>query len=397
MRRMRGVLAWLVCGRAALALVAPVARNGHASTLKARAAAHPCARRSPVLCAAPSDVAAPGRAARRGVPKVAVAAALATCGVALRPAFADAAVARVWRSVLAVPLAHNCMLEAGVASFGFLAAIVFWSSIHLWLWPSATQRKSAMRRFRIDGHAPVAAFEWLGQLGVKRMLGAWLPLVVYMASVRLFHLVVVKPPLPLVAPSFLRLATEIVMGIAAYDLAFAPLHASFHSANAPKWWKGIHHTHHVARPEARAGKSLVIVNVLVQRYVRLPVFTAAGIVFLPKHPLSRLAHNLLVTYLLAEAHSGYDLPWMSHRLLPRVFGGAKAHDAHHVHKAPLFHQFFQIRPKNGAARDALRRIETEAGMRLVETDPLAALSTAGQPAPAAVVLSDVDDRVLTTV
>ena len=60
----------------------------------------------------------------------------------------------------------------------------------------------------------------------------------------------------------------------------------------------------------------------------------------PKHPLSRVLHNLVVTYLLAEAHSGYDLPWMTHRAWPRVFGGAKAHDAHHVQGDRHFHQFF---------------------------------------------------------
>ena len=37
---------------------------------------------------------------------------------------------------------------------------------------------------------------------------------------------------------------------------------------------------------------------------------------------------------------GYDLPWMTHRAWPRVFGGAKAHDAHHVQGDRHFHQFF---------------------------------------------------------
>jgi len=46
-----------------------------------------------------------------------------------------------------------------------------------------------------------------------------------------------------------------------------------------------------------------------------------------KHPLSRAVHNCLVTYLLSEAHSGYDLPFMSHRLFPRVMGGPIAHEA----------------------------------------------------------------------
>ena len=48
-----------------------------------------------------------------------------------------------------------------------------------------------------------------------------------------------------------------------------------------------------------------------------------------KHPLSRAAHNLMVTYLLSEAHSGYDLPFQSHRLFPAIFGGSVRHEEHH--------------------------------------------------------------------
>jgi len=59
-----------------------------------------------------------------------------------------------------------------------------------------------------------------------------------------------------------------------------------------------------------------------------------------KDPLSRALHNLMVTYLLTEAHSGYDLPFMSHRLFPRVFGGAPRHELHHQHGNVYFHQFF---------------------------------------------------------
>ena len=59
-----------------------------------------------------------------------------------------------------------------------------------------------------------------------------------------------------------------------------------------------------------------------------------------KDPLSRALHNLMVTYLLTEAHSGYDLPFMSHRLFPVVFGGAPRHELHHQHGNVYFHQFF---------------------------------------------------------
>ena len=59
-----------------------------------------------------------------------------------------------------------------------------------------------------------------------------------------------------------------------------------------------------------------------------------------KHPFSRFLHNLVVTYLLSEAHSGYDLPWMSHRVFPGIFGGAPRHNAHHNLANCYYQQFF---------------------------------------------------------
>jgi hypothetical protein len=57
--------------------------------------------------------------------------------------------------------------------------------------------------------------------------------------------------------------------------------------------------------------------------------------------LSRILHNLMVTYLLSEAHSGYDLPFQSHRLFPAIFGGAPRHEEHHQSANVCFHQFFK--------------------------------------------------------
>jgi len=59
-----------------------------------------------------------------------------------------------------------------------------------------------------------------------------------------------------------------------------------------------------------------------------------------KHPLSRARHNMMVIYLLCESHSGYDLPFMSHRLFPGVFGGPVRHEQHHRQGNVFFHQFF---------------------------------------------------------
>ena len=204
---------------------------------------------------------------------------------------------------------------------------------------------------------PVAPFEWAGELGWRRLFGAWLPLFAYVGSIKAFHCVVRKAPLPVAPPSALRLLGELAGGVVAYDLLFAPIHASMHHSRAPRKWRNVHRTHHVARPAARTGRALVPLetvqhsyadgflqvacNVAVQR-LATPLLLASGLVFAPKHPLSRVLHNLVVTFLLAEAHSGFDLPWMGHRAFPAVIGGARAHDAHHVHGDRNFHQFFDL-------------------------------------------------------
>ena len=287
------------------------------------------------------------RFAARSVP-------LAVGGAVLAfPASADAFVASAWALLRSCRWAHAPMFEAWTATLGFVFAIVFWSSAHKIFFRDGARAA----RFRFDGEAPVAPFEWAGELGWGRLWGAWLPLVAYVGSIKLFHCFVAKAPLPVAPPSAPRLLCEVLGGVAAYDLIFAPIHESMHSSRFPRAWRSIHKTHHAARPAARAGKALVPLetvqhsyadgflqvacNVFVQR-LPTPLFGVFGLCLAPKHPLSRVLHNLIVTFLLAEAHSGFDLPWMSHRVFPRLFGGARAHDAHHVHGDRNFHQFFDL-------------------------------------------------------
>ena len=267
------------------------------------------------------------------------------------PKALDAGIAALWSALHARWWAHAPMFEAWTATLGFVGAIALWSSIHVLFFRN--RRRAA--EFRFDKEPPVAPFEWLGELGSKRLWGAYLPLVAYAGSIKLFHCVVTKGPLPLAPPTALRVLLEVGAGVYLYDVLFAPIHGSMHRKGSPAWWRRIHRTHHEARPAARRGKALVpletvqhsyadgllqvAVNVLVQR-VPSVVWAGGGFALAPKHSLSRVLHNLVVTYLLAEAHSGYDLPWMTHRAWPRVFGGAKAHDAHHVKGDRHFHQFF---------------------------------------------------------
>ena len=164
---------------------------------------------------------------------------------------------------------------------------------------------------------------------------------------------------PADAPSVLRMVTEVAFSVWAYDFVFWWIHASWHATfpvdESTLWgrvvrrwrsWHLQHHDHYKLASEPlhpmatfhhhfldAAGQ--VGINILVQQ---IPLgFLFPG----PRHKLSKVLHNVAVTYLLVEAHCGFDLPWMSHRLFPALFGGSVRHQIHHQHGTVYFHQFFR--------------------------------------------------------
>jgi cholesterol 25-hydroxylase len=144
-------------------------------------------------------------------------------------------------------------------------------------------------------------------------------------------------------PTFLRVTAEVSQGVFLYDLLFYPFHLAFHRSRSALWRRQ-HARHHVWGKEEDVAHNAVetvqnsyldsgiqvFINICVQQY------SPWGF----KHPLSRILHNMMVIYLLCEAHSGYDLPFMSHRFLPGIFGGPVRHEAHHQHGGIYYHQFF---------------------------------------------------------
>lgn len=132
-----------------------------------------------------------------------------------------------------------------------------------------------------------------------------------------------------------------------YDLLFYPFHRSFHASQAPLAWRQQHNRHHRwghEQPHAHNACETVQNSYLdagIQVMINIFVQNISPWGFGAKHPLSRVAHNLMVTYLLSEAHSGYDLPFQSHRLFPAVFGGSVRHEEHHQRGSVCYHQFFK--------------------------------------------------------
>lgn len=89
--------------------------------------------------------------------------------------------------------------------------------------------------------------------------------------------------------------------------------------------------------EAVVNHSLVDAALQVGTNIVVQNLTPFGV---PKHKLARFLHNVLVTYLLTETHSGLDLPWGTHRLCPWLCGGAPRHALHHASHRHCFQQFF---------------------------------------------------------
>jgi cholesterol 25-hydroxylase len=127
------------------------------------------------------------------------------------------------------------------------------------------------------------------------------------------------------APTTVTLLGTVLLTIVLYDLAFYPIHWYLH--NGPQVIRDLHNRHHdtnrtlistdVLRHGLIDGTAQVVVNVIVLNITRA-------------HPLARALHDIVLTFLLTEAHSGFDFPWSLHRIVPKnLYGGSAKHFKHH--------------------------------------------------------------------
>ena len=212
-------------------------------------------------------------------------------------------------------------VDPAIASLGFATALAFWD-----------------HRERSEG------------CGVRESWGnSHISLLIYWLFI--FGWVNLVPPPPnipdgcptdLISAAYLVL--EIAVGIWAYDFLFFFVHWAMHAAHFR-----MHHTHHRhhVMPSDKAcdvmswrlrardvlvhspvdGALQVITNILVQR--SLPWGAT-------KSRLARAAHNVMVTWMLAEAHTAAASP----RLARRVCVGVQRHRLHHDESEPFYQQFF---------------------------------------------------------
>ena len=272
-------------------------------------------------------------------------AAIACDAIAAQPGegVMDRALASTWSAFESQAwLTHTPLFEAHVAVFAFVAWIAFFESIHLWL-PNAAE-------WRLDGKAPIntlACFDPRHDFHKSVV-----PAVTYLGSiwlgqqVGLFTYLYGPKPTFVEAPTLMQFAVEVSLGVFLYDLLFYPFHRAFHTGPISAWRRlhGRHHRYGGEEEHAHNACETVQNSYLdagIQVFINIFVQNVSPWGFAHKHPLSRVAHNLIVTYLLTESHSGYDLPFQSHNLFPGLLGGSPRHEEHHQTGATCYHQFFR--------------------------------------------------------
>lgn len=160
----------------------------------------------------------------------------------------------------------------------------------------------------------------------------------------------------------LRVALEVFASVLCYDAVFAVLHKSFHSHQAPLWWRNLHMEHHDHYQDVSKPLHVMqvfhhhIVDASAQVMCNAAMQQVVGFGFLMggqhhRHTVSKLLHNIAVTYLLIEAHSGQDYWWTTDKwLFPEWCGqwskakisGPMAHQRHHQTGGYPYHQFFTV-------------------------------------------------------
>uniref|UniRef100_A0A8D0C8D9 Cholesterol 25-hydroxylase n=1 Tax=Salvator merianae TaxID=96440 RepID=A0A8D0C8D9_SALMN len=141
--------------------------------------------------------------------------------------------------------------------------------------------------------------------------------------------------LPLRAPGFFTLLLDVTLCLLLFDFFYFVWHVLHHKV--PWLYKTFHKLHH----KHVSTFALTAQYSSMWELLWLGFFSTIGPVLLKCHPLTEMTFFIVNIWFAVEDHSGYDLPWSTHRLIPfGLYGGAPHHDLHHlrfkVNYAPFF-------------------------------------------------------------
>lgn len=127
------------------------------------------------------------------------------------------------------------------------------------------------------------------------------------------------------APGTLRLIWDVVACLLLFDFQYFIWHLLHHKV--PWLYRTFHKVHH----KHTTTFALTTEYSGAWETLSLGFFASVNPLLLGCHPLTEMLFYVLNIWLSVEDHSGYDLPWSTHRLVPfGLYGGAPHHDLHHL-------------------------------------------------------------------
>ncbi|XP_061490328.1 cholesterol 25-hydroxylase [Rhineura floridana] len=131
--------------------------------------------------------------------------------------------------------------------------------------------------------------------------------------------------LPLTAPRLSTLLLDITVCLLLFDFLYFLWHLLHH--RVPWLYKTFHKVHH----KHTSTFALTTQYASMWELLWLGFFAAVCPMLMNCHPLTEMTFFVANIWFAVEDHSGYDLPWSTHRLVPLgLYGGAPHHDLHHL-------------------------------------------------------------------
>eukprot|EP00045_Choanoeca_perplexa_P002316 m.23904 g.23904 ORF g.23904 m.23904 type:complete len:295 (-) comp11446_c0_seq1:74-958(-) len=234
---------------------------------------------------------------------------------------ANNAIASLWAYLRSSWWFSHDSLEPVVASLAFFPPLTLFYCLDMFI-PS-------MHPWRIAKNTSVK--QWTG----KEEFNAYNLLVSYLVPLLAFDYLFPRRKLPLEPPTAIGLLFQIAALLIVYDALFFFGHWTMH--RIPWLYNNVHALHH----DQAVTRAYDTLRLSYTEQLIDVACSVAAVNLLRAHPLARAIYNVVIVYLLVELHSGYDLPWMLHNVVPfDLMGGTLRHDHHHRDGRFYYQKFF---------------------------------------------------------
>uniref|UniRef100_A0A7R9SWM1 Fatty acid hydroxylase domain-containing protein n=1 Tax=Pycnococcus provasolii TaxID=41880 RepID=A0A7R9SWM1_9CHLO len=241
----------------------------------------------------------------------------------LRRNHADAFVQNAWDDLRVRWWFQHDTFEPVLATTSF----AFWMA--LWYAVDLVAYAHIPTRYRLQTSESMHQWKPQGHVAQEVLL--------YLAPLAMYDHVKPRRVLPPDAPTALACLAQVMCSLLLYDCLFAIFHRAMHSH--PVLYRRVHAKHHHnAVVRARDAVRVSALEQLVDVSCSILALKLTG-----SHPLSRAIHNIVITFLITELHSGYSFPWSFESVVPYgLYLGPTKHVLHHSVNAPYYAKVFAV-------------------------------------------------------